>query len=82
LAQLTDTGASPLEQARSGVILEQLRVTNIATRGIHRLMPRMWDEGVKLPTQSASGESKCFCGAAINLENTEQHVYKKQMDLK
>jgi len=39
----------------------------------------MGDEGVKLPRQLASGVSKCFCGAAINLENTEQHVYEKQM---
>jgi hypothetical protein len=40
------------------------------------------DEGLKMPTQLASGRSKCFCGAEINLENTEQHVYKKHMDLK
>ncbi len=43
---------------------------------------RMWSEGLKMPTQLASGRSKCFCGAAINLENTEQHVCKKHMDLK
>jgi hypothetical protein len=42
----------------------------------------MWDEGVKLPTQLATGDSKCFCGAAINLENTEQHVHEKQMATK
>ena len=42
---------------------------------------RMWSEGLKMPTQLASGRSKCFCGAAINLENTEQHVYRKHMDL-
>ena len=35
-----------------------------------------------MPTQLAGGQSKCFCGAAINLKNTEQHVYKKHMDLK
>jgi hypothetical protein len=48
----------------------------------HKWRRRMWDEGLKMPTQLASGQSKCFCGAAINLENTEQHVYEKHMDLK
>ena len=47
----------------------------------HRWRRRMWDEGLKMPTQLASGQSKCFCGVAINLENTEQHVYRKHMDL-
>ncbi len=48
----------------------------------HKWRHRMWSEGLKMPTQLASGRSKCFCGAAINLKNTEQHVYKKHMDLK
>ena len=47
----------------------------------HKWRHRMWSEGLKMPTQLASGRSKCFCGAAINLENTEQHVYRKHMDL-
>jgi len=51
-------------------------------RAFHKWKRRMWDEGVKLPTQLASGRSKCFCGAAINLENTEQHVYEKHMATK
>ena len=48
----------------------------------HKWRRRMWDEGLKMPTQLASGRSECFCGVAINLKNTEQHVYKKHMDPK
>jgi len=48
----------------------------------HKWRYRMWNEGVKLPTQLASGKSKCFCGVAINLRNTEQHVYKMHMVMK
>jgi hypothetical protein len=35
----------------------------------------MWDAGLKLPTQVADGRSRCFCGAAIEIENVEHHVY-------
>jgi hypothetical protein len=40
----------------------------------------MWKEGRKLPAQLASGRSECFCGAPIDLGNTEEHVYKAHMD--
>jgi hypothetical protein len=39
----------------------------------------MWEARCKLPTQSASGRSKCFCGAEIDLTNTEAHVYECHM---
>jgi hypothetical protein len=40
---------------------------------------RMWKEGFKTPTQLASGRSECFCGAAIDIASTEQHVYEHHM---
>jgi hypothetical protein len=36
---------------------------------------RMWETGCKLPTQVASGRSRCFCGAEIDIAGTEGHVY-------
>jgi len=35
----------------------------------------MWDAGCKLPTQSAEGRSRCFCGKAIDIPGTPRHVY-------
>jgi hypothetical protein len=52
------------------------------SRAFHKWKYRMWSEGVKMPTQLASGQSNCFCGAAIDLENTEQHICSAHMDLK
>jgi hypothetical protein len=31
----------------------------------------MWDSGCKLPTQLASGQSRCFCGAVIDIKGHE-----------
>ena len=61
-----------------GVAFEAYR----RSRAFHKWKYRMWKEGVKLPTQLASGQSKCFCGAEIDLTNTEDHVYSAHMDLK
>ncbi len=52
------------------------------SRAFHKWKYRMWNEGVKMPTQLASGKSKCFCGAEIDLTNTEDHIYSAHMDLK
>jgi hypothetical protein len=30
----------------------------------------MWDAGAKLPTQTASGRSHCFCGMPIDIAST------------
>jgi hypothetical protein len=35
---------------------------------------KMWDTGHRLPTQLASGRSKCFCGADITIRDMGQHV--------
>jgi hypothetical protein len=31
----------------------------------------MWDSGCKLPSQLASGQSRCFCGAVIDIKGHE-----------
>jgi hypothetical protein len=40
----------------------------------------MWDSGCKLPTQLASGQSRCFCGAVIDIKGRSQHVHIAHME--
>jgi hypothetical protein len=40
----------------------------------------MWDSGCKLPSQLASGQSRCFCGAVINITGMSQHVHVAHME--
>jgi hypothetical protein len=40
----------------------------------------MWDSGCKLPSQLASGQSRCFCGAVINIKGMSQHVHVAHME--
>jgi hypothetical protein len=40
----------------------------------------IWDSGCKLPTQLASGQSRCFCGAVIDIEGMSQHVHVAHME--
>jgi hypothetical protein len=40
----------------------------------------MWDSGCKLPTQLASGQSRCFCGAVIDIKGMSQHVHVPHME--
>ena len=40
----------------------------------------MWDSGCKLPTQLASGQSRCFCGAVIDIKGMSQHVHIAHME--
>ena len=40
----------------------------------------MWDSGCKLPTQLASGRSRCFCGAVIDTKGMSQHVHAAHME--
>lgn len=35
----------------------------------------MWDAGCRLPTQSTTGKSRCFCGIAISSDSIEPHIY-------
>jgi hypothetical protein len=42
----------------------------------------MWDAGCKLPTQVASGNARCFCGAVIDIAGTPAHVYAAHMEPK
>ena len=39
----------------------------------------MWDAGCKLPTQTADGRARCFCGAEIEIANMDQHIYAAHM---
>ena len=41
----------------------------------------MWATPALLPTQTADGRSRCFCGAEITIATTEPHVYEAHMDL-
>jgi hypothetical protein len=40
----------------------------------------MWDAGCKLPTQSADGRGRCFCGAEIDIASMDQHIYAVHME--
>ncbi len=42
----------------------------------------MHDAGAKLPTQLASGRSKCFCGAELTAESISDHVLAAHMDMR
>ncbi len=43
---------------------------------------RMFDCGCRMPTQTASGRSTCFCGAEIDVVGTERHVYAEHMGMR
>jgi hypothetical protein len=40
---------------------------------------RMWETGCKLPTQIASGQSQCYCGAEIDSNSIGPHIYAEHM---
>lgn len=35
---------------------------------------RMHDVGMALPTQMASGQSRCFCGTVIDIASVDRHI--------
>jgi hypothetical protein len=39
-----------------------------------------WDAGCRLPTQTADGRARCFCGAEITFADMDQHIYAAHMD--
>jgi hypothetical protein len=39
----------------------------------------MWDAGCKLPTQTADGRARCFCGAMITTADMDEHIYAAHM---
>jgi hypothetical protein len=41
----------------------------------HNWKYAMWDAHCRLPTQTPSGRSQCFCGSEINIDNAREHVY-------
>jgi hypothetical protein len=40
----------------------------------------MWDSGFKLPTQLASGQFRCFCGAVIDIKGMSHYVHVAHME--
>jgi hypothetical protein len=42
----------------------------------------MWEAGCKIPAQTQTGRSKCFCGVEITAETTPGHVYDKHTTTK
>jgi hypothetical protein len=40
----------------------------------------MLGSGCMLPTQLASGQSRCFCGAVIDINSVSQHVHVAHME--
>jgi hypothetical protein len=40
----------------------------------------MSDSGCKLPTQVGGGQSRCFCGAVIDIKGMSQHVHVAHME--
>jgi hypothetical protein len=42
----------------------------------------MWDAGCKLPTQTADGRARCFCGAEIDITSMDPHIYAAHMQPK
>ncbi len=42
---------------------------------------RMHDTGTLLPTQLASGQSKCFCGAPLTIASVDSHIEQAHMDM-
>jgi hypothetical protein len=39
----------------------------------------MYDAGLPLPTQSTSGRTRCFCGAAIDNAGVDRHIQEVHM---
>ena len=81
----TNGSAATFEQARADfgaawrVFLStrtEARFPGLAPRaGLDRVGIRVWDAGCKLPTHSAEGRSRCFCGEAIDIPGMPPHVY-------
>jgi hypothetical protein len=38
------------------------------------------DAGCRLPTQTADGRSRCFCGAEITITDTDEHIQAAHME--
>jgi hypothetical protein len=81
-AQHRDGSAATFKGARAAFlfawrqVLQSLGKANFEAYRREHAFPQVEATHVGRGPEIASGRSKCFCGAAINLENTEQHVYK------
>jgi hypothetical protein len=43
-------------------------------RAFHAWKHAMWAAGCKLPAQTTSGKTKCFCGAIIDAAGVTDHI--------
>jgi hypothetical protein len=86
----TSGTAASFDQAR-GDFEEAAGLSRQSHRGRHRRIPEgdrawtawkyaMWGSGCKLPTQLASGQSRCFRGAVIDIKGMSQHVHAAHME--
>ena len=41
----------------------------------------MWKAGCKMPTQTVSGMTKCFCGVMINTRTSGDHIRARHMEV-
>lgn len=51
------------------------------SRALNAWKRAMWDAGCPLPTQLADGRAVCFCGAAIDDDNTDAHIYTAHIEI-
>jgi hypothetical protein len=49
-------------------------------RAFHAWKLAMWDAGSRLPTQTADGRARCFCGAEITIADMDEHIYAAHME--
>jgi hypothetical protein len=82
--------AATLDEARTAfeaawaIILPQCTAEDFAEHREQRAFVawryRMWDAGCRIPTQTVSGMSKCYCGALINSRTSLAHVRARHME--
>ena len=41
----------------------------------------MWDAGCRIPTQTVSGITKCFCGVMLNNRTSAEHIRARHMEI-
>jgi hypothetical protein len=81
--------AATFDQARTGfeaawkAYLPQCTEADFAEhrrqRAFNTWKYRMHDTGTPLPTQMASGRSRCCCGATIDIKSVDQHIAEVHM---
>ena len=60
-------------------IIEADRLEHRRARAHTAWKYRMWEAGCKLPTQVASGQSQCYCGAELDNQSVGPHIDAEHM---